>query len=69
MIENDICSIYLQKKKKLWENFEFALHSDAQKFPDNKIYASIKIEPTSARKMIKNFDVRSFYFLQKSHLN
>ncbi len=60
MIENDICSIYIQKEKKRWENFKFALHP-AREFPDNKIYASIKIEPESNREIIKNFVVRCFF--------
>jgi len=34
----------------------------AEKFPYNKIYGTIEIEPESARQLIKNFIVRFFFF-------
>ncbi|CAF1040556.1 unnamed protein product [Rotaria sordida] len=43
------------KDEKLWENLDIVFCREAMEFPDNKIYATIKIEPESARRLIEKF--------------
>jgi hypothetical protein len=52
----------------LWEIFQFDFHPFAREFPDNKIYAIIKIEPELARGLIKHFVVRSCFCL-RNHIS
>ncbi|CAF1366742.1 unnamed protein product, partial [Rotaria sp. Silwood1] len=41
--------------EELWNNFNINFQSEALKFPDNKIYGTINIEPESARQLIEKF--------------
>jgi len=42
-----------------WNRFKIDFCREAQKFPDNKIYTTIKIDPDADRRLIHNFTVRN----------
>ncbi len=50
----------MQSDEEQWKKLGIDFYREVPKFPGNKIYAKINIEPESARKLIKNFIVSFF---------
>ena len=50
----------LSEDEKLWQNLKIKFRLEGSAFPDNKIFGIIDVEPESARRLIKQFEVSIF---------
>ncbi len=63
---------FQQESEKLWQQLQIDFQLEAFRFPDNKIYGIININPESSRKLIKRLFVSymksflSFFFFSAS---